>query len=101
QSLTATLATTDALMKQLDTGAAPALRRLPEIAASLQAMLTNTNKLVASTDAGYGDNSKFHRDLNRAMGQLTDMMQSLRELADLLTRHPEALVRGRTDTGRQ
>lgn len=95
QSLSATMTATQELVKKLDAGAAPALRRLPEIAASLQAMLANTNKLVASTDAGYGNNSKFYRDLDRTMLQLSDMVQSLRVLADMLTRHPEALIRGR------
>jgi paraquat-inducible protein B len=99
QSLSATMTATEDLVKRLDAGASPALHRLPEIASSLQAMLANTNKLVASADAGYGDNSKFHRDLDRVMVQLNDMVQSLRVLADLLTRHPEALVRGRTSTG--
>lgn len=35
------------------------------------------------------------------MAQLSDMIQSLRVLADLLDRHPEALVRGRVNTGTQ
>jgi paraquat-inducible protein B len=33
------------------------------------------------------------------MLQLNDMARSFRALADLLTRHPEALIRGRTSTG--
>jgi hypothetical protein len=36
-----------------------------------------------------------------AMAQTNDAVRSLRALADLLTRHPEALVRGRTDSGTQ
>jgi paraquat-inducible protein B len=35
------------------------------------------------------------------MAQLTDAVRSFQALADLLTRHPEALVRGRTDAGVQ
>ncbi len=99
QSLSATMAMTQDLVKRLDAGATPALRRLPELTADLQSMLANTNKLVASADSGYGDNSKFHRDLSRMMQQLNDMVQSFRVLADLLARHPEALVRGRTGAG--
>jgi paraquat-inducible protein B len=33
------------------------------------------------------------------MLQLTDTARSVRVLADLLARHPEALIRGRTDQG--
>jgi paraquat-inducible protein B len=35
------------------------------------------------------------------MGQLSDAARSIRVLADLLARHPEALIRGRTDQGVQ
>lgn len=101
ESMAATMADTQALMKRLDAGVTPALRQLPDLANSLQSMLANTNRLVASTDTGYGANSAFHRDLNRLMNQLSDMVQSLRTLADLLNRHPEALIRGRTNTGTQ
>ncbi len=99
QSLSAMLKDTQALMKRLDTSLTPALRDLPAMTASLQAMLANTNKLVLSTNAGYGDNSSFHRDLQHMMSQLSDMVQSLRVLADLLNRHPEALIRGRANAG--
>ena len=94
QSLSATLAGDATIDEAVGCRCNPGGTALPEIATSLQAMLNNTNKLVASTDSGYGDNSKFHRDLDRVMVQLNDMVQSLRVLADLLTRHPEALVRG-------
>ncbi|HEX2939564.1 MAG TPA: MlaD family protein [Rhodopila sp.] len=100
-SMAATMTDTQALMKRLDAGLTPALRQLPDLANNLQSMLANTNRLVTSTDAGYGANSAFHRDLNRLMNQLSDMVQSLRTLADLLNRHPEALIRGRTNTGMQ
>jgi len=35
------------------------------------------------------------------MAQLTDAARSIRVLADLLSRHPEALIRGRTNQGVQ
>ncbi len=99
KSMAETMNDLRALVKRLDTGATPALRRLPAMAADLQAMLVNTNRLVASTNTGYGNNSRFHRDLDHLMTQVGDMVQSLRALADLLNRHPEALVRGRANTG--
>ena len=88
-------------MKKLDSGLTPAVRQLPAMTASLEAMLANTNKLVVATNAGYGENSQFYRDLDHMMAQLSDMVQSLRVLADLLDRHPEALIRGRTIRGSQ
>lgn len=100
-SMTKTLQDTQDLLKKLDSGLTPAIRQLPAMTASLEAMLANTNKLVQSTNAGYGENSTFYRDVDHMMAQLSDMIQSLRVLADLLDRHPEALVRGRVNTGTQ
>jgi paraquat-inducible protein B len=97
QSLDATIGTAQTLMTQLSAGATPALKRLPDIAAALQDTVTRANKLVGSADAGYGDNSRFKRSLDQLLSQLTDTARSLRILSDLLVRHPEALIRGRTD----
>jgi paraquat-inducible protein B len=97
QSLDATLGAAQTLMAQLNAGVTPALKRLPEITATLQDTVTRANKLVGSADAGYGENSRFKRGLDQLLSQLTDTARSMRILSDLLARHPEALIRGRTD----
>lgn len=89
------------ITRKLDKDATPALRRLPEIAQQLQDAVTKANRLIGSVDKGYGDQSKFHRDLDRLIPQLTDAARSIRALSDLLTRHPEALIQGRTNTGKE
>jgi paraquat-inducible protein B len=97
--LAATLASTKELIGHLDNGMGPAMRQLPEIAAGLQKTLTSANKLVLSLDTGYGDNTQFNRDLERLLAQLTDAVRSIRSLADLLARNPEALIKGRAAGG--
>jgi paraquat-inducible protein B len=87
------------VMTALAGSSGPAIRRLPQIAADLQDSMTRANRLLLSLDTGYGDNSKFNRDLNRLMVQLNDAAQAIRVLSDVLTRHPEALIRGRPDLG--
>jgi paraquat-inducible protein B len=89
------------IARKLDTDATPALKRLPAIAAQLQEAITKANRLIGSVNAGYGDDSRFRRDLDRLLPQLTDTARSIRALADLLTRHPEALIKGRTNTGKE
>ncbi|MBX9946688.1 MAG: MlaD family protein [Reyranella sp.] len=89
------------VMRKLDDGATPALKRLPDIAVQLQETLTRANRLIGSLDRGYGDQSKFHRDIDRLMPQLTETARSIRALSDLLSRHPEALIKGRTNTGKE
>jgi len=89
--LSAMIASAQAMMQRLDT------KQLPQLTADLEKTLTSANKLVLSLDSGYGDNTKFNRDLDRLMAQATDAVRSIRALADLLARHPEALVKGRPE----
>jgi paraquat-inducible protein B len=89
--LAAMIASAQGMIQRLDT------KQLPELAASLEKTLTGANKLVLSLDSGYGDNTKFNRDLDRLMAQTTDAVRSIRALADLLARHPEALIKGRPE----
>ncbi len=98
-SLRATLASTQSLVTNLDRGTAPVLRRLPAISANLDSAVKRADKLIASADHGYGDDSRFNQDVVQLMTQLTEAARSIRVLADLLSRHPEALIRGRTDVG--
>ena len=95
------MASVQDIAKQLDQGLTPALRQLPGIASGLQGTVTQTNRLLLSVDRGYGDNSRFSRDVEKLMLQLNDTARSLRVLADLLTRHPEALIKGRASQGVQ
>jgi paraquat-inducible protein B len=89
--LTAMISSAQGMIQRLDT------KQLPQIAAGLDKTLTSANKLVMSLDTGYGDNTKFNRDLDRLMAQTTDAVRSIRALTDLLSRHPEALIKGRTE----
>jgi paraquat-inducible protein B len=89
--LSAMLASAQGMIQRLDT------KQLPEISAGLQKTLASANKLVLSLDTGYGDNTKFNRDLDRLMVQANDAVRSIRALTDLLARHPEALLKGRPE----
>jgi paraquat-inducible protein B len=87
--LSTMIASAQSMIQRLDA------KQLPELTAGLEKTLTSANKLVLSLDNGYGDNTKFNRDLDRLMAQTTDAVRSIRALTDLLARHPEALVKGR------
>jgi paraquat-inducible protein B len=97
--LAGTLASAKDFVRHLDAGTAPAMRELPAIANDLEKALTNANRLLVSLDTGYGDNTQFYRDMDRLLVQTTDAVRSFRALADLLARHPEALVKGRPAGG--
>ncbi|APH55972.1 Paraquat-inducible protein B [Granulibacter bethesdensis] len=94
-----TMASVRELADNANKGATPLLRRLPQISQDLQSTLSRANTLVGSLDNGYGANSHFNRELDRLMAQLNDTARSIRILADLLDRHPEALILGRAKAG--
>jgi paraquat-inducible protein B len=98
-SLNTTLASVHDVVQNLDAGLAPAMKRLPDVAAGLQKTMSDANHLVLSLQSGYGDNTQFNRDLERLLIQLNDATRSFRSLADLLSRHPEALIKGRPAGG--
>ncbi len=93
--LNGTLGTVQDTVRRLDAGAAPVLRRLPAIAADLQDTLAQVRALAASVSAGSSGDGKFGRDLDRVLMQVAEAATSVRMVADLLARHPEALIRGR------
>jgi len=95
-ALNETLTSTQTLMASVNRDAGPALHRLPQIAADLEGTVQHANQLVGSLDDSHGG-SQFGRDLSRMLSQLSDAARSVRILADLLSRHPEALIRGRTE----
>jgi paraquat-inducible protein B len=97
--LSAAVASVRDLIAQLENGLNPTMKQLPELSANLQKTLTNVNKLLLSVESGYGDNTPFNRDLERLLVQLNDAVRSIRSLADLLARHPEALIKGRPTGG--
>ena len=98
-SLSATLDSAKVTLHDLQEGVAPAARRLPDIAANLQKTLSGANTLVTSLNSGYGDNTRFNREVEKLLASLDEAARSIRSLADLLTRHPEALVKGRPQGG--
>jgi paraquat-inducible protein B len=93
--LAATITKISDVTGHLDSGMSPMLRQLPDIAAGLQKTLAGTNRLVQSLDNGYGDTTKFNRDLGRLLIQVSETMSSVRSLADLLARDPQVLIKGR------
>ena len=97
--LSATMAAAQDVVRKLDAGVTPTLKQLPAITAELNKAMANANTLVQSLNNGYGDNTKFNRDMDRTMVQLNDTLRSFKSLADLLSRHPEALIKGRTGDG--
>jgi paraquat-inducible protein B len=97
--LAATIATAETFTRNLHSETGPAFKELPGMANQLQTTVANANKLLLSLDNGYGNNTRVNRELERLLAQLNDAVSSIRSLADLLARHPEALIKGRPAGG--
>ncbi len=100
-ALQATLADAQTLLRNADEGLQPTLRGLPALMTNLQTAVAQATRVLNSANRGYGDNSQFLRDLERAVDQITGAARSIRSLADTLNRNPESLIRGRATQGNQ
>jgi paraquat-inducible protein B len=89
QATGAAAGTADAVMTQLGADISPALREA-------RAALGQASRALSSLDRGYGADSATRRDVQRAAEQAGEAARSVRILADFLSRHPDALLRGRT-----
>lgn len=94
-SLQSTLGETQTFVHRLNGASQPLLKELPRMANQLDASVKHLNGLVTSLDRAYGGNSDLHNQIARLLAQLNETAQSFRAFADLLQRHPEALLRGR------
>lgn len=97
RALAGTLEQVQGLARRTDAGLAPLLRRLPAIANNLDQAIGRANTAIGSFERGYGGSSDVNRQMERLLLQASDTARSVRLLADYLDRHPEALLRGRTD----
>ncbi|MDP9096499.1 MAG: MlaD family protein [Pseudomonadota bacterium] len=95
RSASTAMASVGDLASHANAGLSPAFARLPGITASIEQAVSRADRVLTSLDRGYGKDSETQRELARAMVQVGDTARSIRQLADFLDRHPEALIRGR------
>ena len=96
-SLAETLGAAQVLVSSVNKGVDPFLKRLPVISASLDEAIKQVEQFTKALNTNYGGNTQFSRDATRLLSQVSEAARSVRVLADLLSRHPEALIRGRSE----
>lgn len=84
-SLNALLEGADELVRGLDADLAP----------QLEQTLTQARRSLASAERTLAPESPIPKETRNALREIARAAQSLRELADYLERHPEALLRGK------
>lgn len=68
---------------------------LLQTAEAAEQLMTQANQTLASADDLISPGSPLRYDLTQALTELRTALRSLRQLAEYLERHPEALVRGK------
>lgn len=87
QSLDRTLQTTDQLVKNVDQDLAPELR----------STLSSARRALDSVEQILGSDAPLQQGAQQTMRDVSRAATSLRALTDYLERHPDALIRGKTE----
>jgi len=94
-SLDQTLKTTDKAVNRIDVEVTPGLKTTIE---ELRRTIVSADGVLKSTDATLvGKDAPGQQELRDALQEITRAARSLRILTDFLERHPEALLRGKTE----
>jgi paraquat-inducible protein B len=83
------------VLTHLDRLAVETRPNLNELLRSLRATSESTQRTLALIQQRAGGNAPSNTDLPQLMNELSQAARSVRELADYLDRHPDALLRGR------
>jgi paraquat-inducible protein B len=94
-SLTQTLKDADVLVKRLDAKLVPDLTKTLE---DVRTAVGSADRVLKNTDATlFGKDSPAPQDLRDTLQEVTRAARSVRVLVDYLERHPEMLIRGKTE----
>ena len=93
--LSLTLQEVRRLAHDTNEGMGPVLTRMPALAEQMQQAAQNLNNALG--ESGYGQSSTFQHNMAELVTQARDAARSIRLFVDYLERHPEALIRGRSD----
>jgi len=80
--------------------AAELLRNLTRASASAERSLEQAQQTLQRLEQSAGPGSPLESEATALLGDLRETTRSLRQLADYLQRHPEALLRGRGPSGK-
>jgi paraquat-inducible protein B len=94
-----TLKDTRKLVQSLEAQVVPLASSLEQSAASAQAALTQAKEAFAKMEGLTSEDSALVYQLTQALDELSAAARSIRVMASYLERHPEALLRGKAETG--
>ncbi|MBW2412732.1 MAG: MCE family protein [Deltaproteobacteria bacterium] len=91
-SITATARDTQMLIKNVD-------NRLGNVLDSAHAALEQTERALVPIRNFASEDSSFRYNISQTLQEITEAARAVREFADYIERHPEALLRGKSASG--
>ena len=85
--------------RDLDSQTDPIMSKLQETLEAAQETLEQAERTLAVAEADLSEDSPTMYELNNALREISAMARSIRQLADYLKRHPEALLSGKGEGG--
>jgi len=99
RSLNATLKGLQSLVHNLNNQVNPMSANIQESFKAAKAALEQAQKTLAAVEGVAGDASSLRYQMGEALEQISDAARSLRVTAEYLDQHPEALIRGKNESG--
>ena len=84
------------VLQHIDEQVAPLGQEVRQTLDATRRLLAEAQNTVAGVDGFVGQRSELRQRLNRSLEEITAAARALRSLSDLLERHPEALLRGKS-----
>jgi paraquat-inducible protein B len=91
-SITETARSAQVLVKNAD-------RQLDDVLVSAQTALDQIKKALVPVQDFASEGSSFRYNLTQTLQEITEAARAVREFADFIERHPEALLRGKSPSG--
>ena len=86
------------LMRNVDSQVDPVSKDLKKTMASARKALASAQRTLESVDNFVGDKSPLRYNLQTTLEQLSSAARSIRQMADYIERHPDALIYGKGRT---
>ena len=95
ENLDEVLKSTDQLVKNVDRQIKPISSSFQDVASTAKTSLQQAQRTLATFEEVAGKDSQVRYRLSSALKELASAARSVRDLADYLERHPEALLQGK------
>ena len=89
------------LLQHIDAQVAPLGQEARRTLDATRRLLAEAQNTVAGVDGFVGERSELRQRLNRSLEEISAAARALRSLSDLLERHPEVLLRGKSGLERR